>query len=174
MAPPPYTPRFTQHQPLHVDTLAVLREIADAIPTVAARYSRIGGSEPLNTQLVTDLINTIIVGPQHENNAGTVCLAIKDTLNPLSQQANLRTDVSPPPTSPKRKGDDRLLTPRTAARGLGSTGSVPIPRDMWQRHAPTNWESVAARTPPVGASQGTAMETPSNRMAQDGLLVPLP
>ena len=43
-------------------------------------------------------------------------------------------------------------------RGLRPTGSVPIPREMWRRHAPTNWAWVAAHMPPVGASKGATTE----------------
>ena len=92
----------------------------------------------------------------------------------LRPPVNPHSDVSPPPISPKRREATSPLTPRTADRGLGATGAVPIPAEMWQRHAPTNWAWVAASTPPVGATTGRAVTALARRMAADGLLTRLP
>ena len=66
------------------------------------------------------------------------------------------------------------LTPRTAERGLRATKAVPILAEIWQRHAPTNWAWVAARTPPVGTTTGQAVTALPRKMAADGLLARLP
>ena len=153
---------------------AILTDIADTIPDIARKYTRIGGSRGLNQGLRIELVTTIIVEVEQEGNEQEVCVALRKTLQHLSQQNDRRTDVSPPPISPKRQEDDGPLSPRSAARGLRAMGSVPIPQEMWRRHAPTNRAWVAAHTPPVGASRGTAMEVLATRMAQDGLLTPLP
>ena len=49
-------------------------------------------------------------------NVEDVCVALRDTLQHLSQESDLRTDVSPRPVSPRRKGDKGPLTPRPRSR----------------------------------------------------------
>ena len=64
----------------------------------------------------------------------------------LSKQADVHVYVSPPSIGPKRGGDDGPLIPRRATRGLGTTRSVLIPRDMWWNFAPMNYAWVAVPT----------------------------
>ena len=142
----------------------MLCAIADAIASIATKYTRISGSQTLNHGLITDLTNTIIVGAEQEGNTQIVCIAITDTVAHLSQQVDLRTDVSPPPTSSKWKGDDGPLTPRTATRGLGNTGSMPIPGTV--AAACTHQLGMGGGAYAAGGtSRGTATETLAKRMA---------
>ena len=132
----------------------VLQDIVVIIPSIAKKYTRIGGFERLNHNLITESVKRLNAGAEQEDSAEPKCVETREVLLHLSQETDLRIDVSPPPISPQQGGDDWPLTPRTAVRGLGAMGSVPIPLDMWRRHTPTNWVWVAARTLPVGASKG--------------------
>ena len=117
----------------------VLDQIMQPLGPASRTGARAGGSPTEVQRILLDVVNLTITTAEQRGNAGATYRAVRDALVSTRDNPNPQSDVSPPPISPKRREASSLLTPRTAGRGPGATGAVPIPAEMWQRHAPTNW-----------------------------------
>ena len=141
--------------PANDDNARMLHEISQLLTPASHSAPGVGGSPALVRNILLDVVTLTLATAEQEGNATDTYRAVRDALVSIWDNPDPRTDVSPPLVSPKRRDDTTPLTPRTAGRGLGATGAVQIPDEMWTRHAPTNWAWVAASTPPVAAGRSS-------------------
>ena len=140
----------------------VLGEIMQLLGPASRTGARVGGPPTEAQRNLLDVVDLTITTAEQRGNAGATYRAVRDV--PVSTRDNPHSDVSLPPIYPKRREASSPLAPRTANRGLRATGAVPIPAEMWQRHAPTNWTWVAASMPPVGATAGQPVTALARKM----------
>ena len=63
-----------------------------------------------------------------------------------------------------------VLSISTAAKRLGLAGTVPIPRDMWQKFRPPNWPEAHSEAPAQPHGADRKLEAMATRLVEDGLL----
>ena len=117
--------------PDHADAASTLQEINQLLEPASKAAARFGGSSALAHQILLDVTNVVTNTAEQQGAVGPTYRALRDALISARDNPNPLSDVGPPPISPKRKEDNTPLTPRTAAKGLGATGAVPTPEDMW-------------------------------------------
>ena len=62
------------------------------------------------------------------------------------------------------------LDPGVAANGLGEAGCVPVPPDIWEKHAPKGLEWALRQIPDQGCTWDPGLAAMAERMCADGLL----
>ena len=62
------------------------------------------------------------------------------------------------------------LDPTVGEKGLGLAGCVPVPRDIWDKHAPISLDWALRVLHDQGHSNDPGVHALAGRMAQDGLL----
>ena len=62
------------------------------------------------------------------------------------------------------------LDPTAGEKGLGMAGCVPVPRDIWDKHAPVSLDWALRVLPDQGHSHDPGLHALAGRMARDGML----
>ena len=101
-------------------------------------------------------------------------------LHVLESEDFQETDLSPVtdlssklrPSDPDAPG--ATVSQELAGRGLGQTGSVPIPQDLWDELAPEHLKWVGDNAPPLKGSDSRPLKALIQRLERDGLVQECP
>ena len=130
-----------------------------------------GGSNRTIMGLVQDVIVLTFAEAEEAGSLVAAAITMTAALSKVSDRDAVASDLSPPDTNPpadKHKGAP--LTPRSAAKGLGTTGAVDIPPDLWAKHAPLKWEWVKSQAVGAPDSTGPHLQALVHKMEHDGML----
>ena len=148
-------------------TPPLMRSADQASEALASR----GGSNRTIKGLLQDVIVLTLAEAEEAGFLVEAAITMTAALSTVSDRDAVASDLSPPDTSPpadKHKGAP--LTPRSAAKGLGTTGAVDIPPDLWAKHAPLNWEWVKSQAVGAPDSTGPHLQALVHKMEHDGML----